>query len=180
MKKITELIPIPKENMQNLGISLVAIILFIFAVILPGYMTKLHLDKEIRTTRNQLEEHKNLLPLYQSLIKAPRGDSAVLVVPASLRLEKAGLDSALKAVRSISDKNKMTVIALIPDLGYGSKNDQAVAVNLSVRGSFKNFRTVLTNLGALPYIDHIEELSIQQKPNTQTLAFKIKIILAMR
>lgn len=179
MKKITELIPIPRENIQNLGISLIAIILFIFAVILPGYMNKLHLDREIITARSRLEEHKNLLPLYQSLIKAPMGHSAVLVVPAGLRLEKAGLDSALMTVRSISDKNKMTVMALIPDLSYGSKNEQSLAVNLTLRGSFENFRTVLTKLGALPYMDHIEELSIQQKPNTQTLAFKVKIILAM-
>lgn len=107
------------------------------------------------------------------------GHSAVLVVPAGLRLEKAGLDSALMTVRSISDKNKMTVMALIPDLSYGSKNEQSLAVNLTLRGSFENFRTVLTKLGALPYMDHIEELSIQQKPNTQTLAFKVKIILAM-
>lgn len=179
MKKITELIPVPRENIQNLVISLIAILLFIFAVILPGYMTKLRLDRELRTMRSQLEEHKNLLPLYQSLIKAPMGSSTILVVPTGMRLEKAGLDSALKSVRRISDKNKMTVIALIPDLSYGSKNDPSVAVNLTLRGSFENFRTVLAKLGALPYMDHIEELSIQQKPNTQTLAFKVKLILAM-
>lgn len=179
MKKITELIPLSKENMGNLLISLIVVALFVIAAILPSYLSKALLDKKIRVLRYQIEEHETLLPLYRSLINAPKGDSSVLIVPASSRLEKTGLDSALKAVSSISDKSGMTVISILPDLDYGTKNAGNMAVNIALRGNLENFRTVLTKLGALPYLNHIEELSIQQKPNTQTLAFKIKIILAM-
>lgn len=179
MKKIAEIIPIPKENMGNLLISLIVVALFVIAAILPSYLSKARLNKGIRALRYQIEEHEKLLPLYNALINAPKGDSAVLIVPASSRLEKAGLDSALKTVRSISDKSGMTVISILPDLDYGVKNSGAMTVNISLTGSFEDFRTVLTTLGTLPYVNHIEELSIQQKPNTKALAFKIKIILAM-
>lgn len=180
MKKIAEIILIHKENLQNLGISLIAIILFIFAVILPTYMTQLHLKLEIETKRGQIEEHKTLLPIYQSLSKDLKEKPTDLIVPEIIRLEKTEFDIVLKSVRSILDKNKMAINTIIPDLSPNIKNNQSIAVNLAIKGNFENFRAVMMDFGALPYIYRIQEFSIQQRPNTQTLDFKLKILLAIK
>lgn len=177
MKKIIEFIPVPKENLQNLVISLFVVVFFIGAALIPNYLAKTRLEKKISEVRYNLDKQNSLLPLYQTLLKASSGGSSVLVAPATVRLERAGLEAALKKLQGILDKSQMTGIAVLPDLGSVSKDVNFSAVNMSFRGSFENFRTVLLDLGALPYLERIEELSIKQE--TKDLAFKIKIILAM-
>lgn len=179
MKKISDIIPISKQNIYNLGISFFAVSVFIFVGIIPAYIKNSALEQNISTVRNKLEEHKGLLPLYVSLSMSPKQNADDFVVSEDMRLEKTGLTNILKAIRSVVTNSDMTVLKILPDLDYASKNPQAMSVSLSLTGKYKNLKTVLTGFARLPYIEHIEEISIQQKPNTQTLEIKLKIMLAM-
>jgi hypothetical protein len=46
-----------------------------------------------------------------------------------------------------------------------------------LKGEFANFRKMLIELGALPYLDRIEEIRIQQNPDA--MEFRIKIWIAI-
>jgi hypothetical protein len=49
--------------------------------------------------------------------------------------------------------------------------------NAVLEGEFANFRKMLIELGALPYLDRIEEIRIQQNPDS--MEFRIKIWIAL-
>ncbi|HXW69773.1 MAG TPA: hypothetical protein VEJ88_09235 [Dissulfurispiraceae bacterium] len=179
MKKIIGNIPVPRECMSNLLVSLAAVLVFLCAVIIPAYLSIADLEQKINNAQYRLEQNKTLAPLYASLAKAPGADVPALVVPAKTPLKRADISSALAAVRNIAGKASVAVININPDLNEASAHTQSLALDVSLRGSFENFRTVLANIGALPYVEQLESLSILREPNGQALDFKMKIILAV-
>jgi hypothetical protein len=179
MIKIKDITLVPKECMSNLIIGVVAVLVFVFATIIPRHLTGRNLDQKIGDVRYRLEEHKNILPLSDALKKASIGNLGPLVSPTKTSLAMAGLGNALKTLHDISGKSAMTVLSIRPDEGEAYKGVHSIAVKMSLKGSFQNFRTLLADLGALPYVDDMEELSIQQEPSGKRLAFKIKIKLAV-
>ncbi len=179
MKKIIGTIPVPRECMSNLLVSLAAVLVFLCAVIIPVYLSIADLEQKISNAQYRLEQNKTLAPLYASLAKAPGSDVPALIVPAKTTLKRADVNSALAAVRNIAGKSSVAVIYINPDLNEASAHTQSLALDVSLRGSFENFRTVLANIGALPYVEQLESLSILREPNGQALDFKIKIIVAV-
>ena len=179
MKKISWKIYVPRECVSNVVSSLAAVIVFACAAIIPSYLSRLDLEQQIGNARFRLEQHQTLLPLYESLKKAPRADFPALVVPVKTSLKKDDVDSALTAVRDIAVKSAVAVNYINPDLSAASAQTKSVAVDVSLIGSFENFRTVLANIGSLPYVENFQNLSMQRKANGQELDLKIKIILAV-
>ncbi|MGD0283079.1 MAG: type 4a pilus biogenesis protein PilO [Dissulfurispiraceae bacterium] len=179
MKKISDLISVPRECMSNLLVSLAAVIVFACAAIIPAYLSRADLEQKISNARYQLDQHQALLPLYESLKKAPRADFPALAAPTKAALKKAAVDSALTAVRDIAGKSSITVNYINPDLTDASAHSQSLALDVGLKGSFENFRTVLAYIYALPYVENLENISIQREPNGQALDFKMKIILAL-
>ena len=179
MKKIIGTISVPRECMSNLLSSLAAVIVFACAAIIPAYLSRVDLEQKISDARYRLDQHKTLLPLYESLKKAPRADFPALAAPVKTALKKADVGSALTAVRDIAGKSEIAVSYINLDLSDASAHTQSLALDVSLTGSFENFRTVLANIGALPYVENLENISIHRKPNGQTLDFKMKIILAV-
>jgi hypothetical protein len=48
-----------------------------------------------------------------------------------------------------------------------------------LKGEFANFRKMLIGLGAVPYLDRIEEINIQQQPYS-SMEFRMKIRIAIK
>jgi hypothetical protein len=69
----------------------------------------------------------------------------------------------------------LTSVVLNPDTVTGG--GKFLSANTVLRGDFFNLRKYLINLGAIPYIQHIEEISIQQKP--AAMEFNMKIWVAV-
>jgi hypothetical protein len=179
MKQIINSIFIPRECVRNLVISLAAVAVFLCAAIIPAYLKWLRLDARVSDVRYRIEEQKTLLPLFDSLKTTRLGSPATLQAPDKIKLDKSGIDSALMKLRDISDKAAMNIISIRPDLTSTPASAQSVAVNMSLRGSFENFRGLLAGLGALPYVENIENISIQQGAFGKMLDFKIKILLSV-
>lgn len=172
--------PIPKECISNLVVSLVAVLIFVCVTIIPSFLTGRRLVQQIGDAQYRLEEHKNILPLYESLKKtAPAERYELLVFPAKTALAMSGLESALKTLRDISAKSSMTVISIRPEEGEAFKGVKSLAVTMSLKGDFGNLRTLLLNLGALPYVEDVEGFSIRREPYGRALAFTIKIKLTV-
>jgi|GEM_PF-3032236 hypothetical protein len=179
MKKLFGTIYVPRECMSNLLVSLAAVIVFVCAAIIPAYLSRVDIQQKISNARYRLDQHQALLPLYESLKKAPRADFPALANPVKTALKKDNVSIALTAVRDIADKSALTVGYINPDISDSSAHTKSIALDVSLKGSFENFRTMLASIGALPYVENLENISIQRAPNGQALDFKIKIILAL-
>jgi len=56
-------------------------------------------------------------------------------------------------------------------------DSKSLLYNATVKGEFANFRRLLIGLGAVPFIDQIEEISIKQ--GRDNMEFKLKIWIAL-
>ncbi|MDA8085210.1 MAG: hypothetical protein M0Z75_00735, partial [Nitrospiraceae bacterium] len=67
MKKIAAAVPIPKECMKPLVISLIVLTVSVCGAVIPSRMEVVRLDKRISEARRKLDEQKNLMSLYAML-----------------------------------------------------------------------------------------------------------------
>ena len=70
----------------------------------------------------------------------------------------------------------MSVNSVRPDLSAPSASG-AVSVTISLAGGFDNFRTVLMNIGSLPFLENIESVSVQAMPESRMLNFNLKVLI---
>ena len=67
----------------------------------------------------------------------------------------------------------MTLVSAVPNLGALTGDAQFIAVDIVLRGNFINFRKFLITLGGIPYLEHIEEIAIQAKPDVKEYRLKL-------
>lgn len=175
---LTGLKLISKRKMVICLTALGGLVLFILGGIIPVQRYSVGLDREIKDIRFQLEEQKSLQPIYQSLkTKSMAGTGRVLPTP-----NKSGLARDLIAVvpptlRKIAVDANMDPLSVTPDVNALAGQPRYLIVHSVLRGEFHDFRRYLIGLGQLPYLEHIEEIEIQQNPDL--MEFKMKIWLAL-
>ena len=70
------------------------------------------------------------------------------------------------------------MVSLKPDLSTSAASSAFFLHNVVLKGEFANLRKMLIGLGAVPYLDRIEEINIQQYPDS--MEFRMKIWIALK
>ena len=70
------------------------------------------------------------------------------------------------------------MVSLKPDLSTSAASSAFLLHNVVLKGEFTNLRKMLIGLGAVPYLDRIEEINIQQNPGS--MEFRMKIWIALK
>ena len=136
------------------------------------------MDRQIKDIRFQVEEQKNLQPIYQSLkTKSQAGAARLLPIPEKSRLSRDLIAMVPPTLRKIAVNANMDPLSVTPDVNALAGRPRYLLVHSVVRGEFYDFRRYLIGLGQLPYLERIEEIEIQQNPDL--LEFKMKIWLAL-
>jgi hypothetical protein len=81
-------------------------------------------------------------------------------------------------IRMIAGRAGLMTVSLKPDLSTLDGSSTSLLHNLVLKGEFVNFRKMLIGLGAIPYLDRIEEISILQNPDS--MEFRMKIWIAIK
>lgn len=168
----------PRRSVNYLLFCLSGVLLFVFGGIAPAYWNRVQLDQEIMDARRRIEEYGTLQPVFHALQNLSVGASRTLTVPPRAALPRNDIEQVDATFREIAGRFGMKVLSTVPDfLSAGDPHE--LAVNVSLRGDFENFRNLLRKLGELPYVDHIEEFAIQRSGNQRALDIMIKISLAV-
>jgi hypothetical protein len=155
------------------------IVLFVLVGIFPLYHYNSNLVEENKKLKNQIEEQKKLQPIYSTLLKTiDNKDSRVLPNPGKTTILRGETGKFQDDVRMIADKAGLTMVSLKPDLSTLAGSSTSLLSNVVLKGEFANFRKMLIGLGDVPYLDRIEEISIQQYPDY--LEFRMKIWIAIK
>ena len=171
-------IKIPRQSIIYLVVCLSGILVFVFAGILPYQRSITRLDQEISKTRADLSVQEELYPLYMSLTrKAPAKSSSALPIPAKSVLPRSQVDRIPTSVREMAARSGMNVMSVSPDLSTLTGNTQEMPVRIVMRGDFLKFRNFLLGLGAVPYVERVEEIQIQQNPDRMEFRTKIWLVL---
>jgi hypothetical protein len=168
----------PRQSMIYLLLCLTGILIFIFAGILPNSRTMAELSTKTTDVQFQLEEQRALSPIQKSLQdKSEKKESEILPLPAKGILVQAKINTLPMTFSTAARMSGMSMVSAIPTFAALPGEAQFLSVNVVLRGDFINLRKFLINLGGIPYVTQIEEIAIQQKPDTKE--FRLKIWVAV-
>jgi len=168
----------PRQSITYLLLCLTGVLIFIFAGILPNNRTMADLSTKTAAVRFQLEEQRELSPFRKSLQeKSEKKESEILPLPAKGNLAQAKIDTLPMTFSTAAKVSGMTLVSAIPNLNALTGNAQALSINVVLRGNFIDLRKFMIHLGGIPYVKQIEEIAIQQKPDTKE--FRLKIWVAV-
>ncbi len=169
----------PRRSLNYLLFCLAGALIFVFGGIVPAYWNHVHLAQKISEARRLIEENEALRPVFGSLQNARGNVSSILTVPARAAMQRSELERVNASFRDIAGRAGMKVVSIVPDLVSG-EDTRLLAVNLSLRGNFEDFRNVLKSVGELPYVDHIEEFAVRRAGNSRALDVTMQIMLAVK
>jgi Tfp pilus assembly protein PilO len=154
------------------------ILLVVGLGILPLYSYNYNRSQAVKKIQNQIDEQKELGQIYQLIRKAAeKKEVHTLPNPAKAKLSSHDADKFQDSFRAEAAKSGMTTVSLMPDVKTIAGGSQSLLYNATITGEFANFRRLLVGLGALPYIDQIEEINIKQ--NSDSMEFTLKIWIAL-
>jgi hypothetical protein len=155
------------------------IFLFVLVGIFPLYQYNSHRINENKKLKYQIEEQKELGPIYLTLLKIlSNKDLRVLPNPEKQAIPRGEAGKFQDDFRNIVGKAGLMMVSNTPDLNSSAGSSSSLLHNVVLRGELANFRKILIGLGSIPYLDRIEEISIQQYPDS--MEFKMKIWIALK
>jgi hypothetical protein len=154
------------------------VFLFMLVGIIPLYHYNSNLIDENKKLKNQIEEQKEQKPIYLNLLKTlSNKDLRVLPNPGKQAIPRGEVGKFQDDFRNIAGKAGLMVISNTPDLNSSAGSSSSLLHTVVLKGEFTNFRKILIGLGSFPYLDRIEEISIQQYPDSMEFKMKIRIAL---
>lgn len=154
------------------------IIFFIIAGIIPLSRYNASLNNDIKKIKLQIEEQRNLNSMYTMLTKnMGKKHLQILPNPARTALARQEASKFQDVFREIAKKSGLKIVSISPELSTLTTSSRFLLHTAVVRGDFVDFRKMLIGLGYLPYLEKIEEISIQQYPDA--LEFEMKISIAL-
>ena len=155
------------------------ILFFLLVGIFPLYHYNSKLIEKNKELKNQIEEQKELRPVYLNLLKTlSNKDLRILPNPEKKPISRGEAEKFQDDIRTIARQAGLMTIALSPDLSTLAGSSTSLLHNVVLKGEFANFRKMLIGLGVVPYLDSIEEINIQQYPDS--MEFKMKIWIALK
>jgi Tfp pilus assembly protein PilO len=168
----------PRQSIIYLVLCLTGILIFVLAGILPNNLTMAELSTKTTAIQSRLEEQRALSPFQKSLQdKGEIKESLILPLPAKGTLGQAKIGTLPITLRTAAVMSGLSLVSAIPIFTAMPGDAQILPVNVVLRGDFMNLRKFLVTLGGIPYVTQIEEIAIQQKPDTKE--FRLKIWVAV-
>ena len=170
-------IHINQKSILYLLICLGGVIAYILLTILPTQKLLTGMDEDIVNNQEQVEKQKILFPVYQELFKQLQiKDTKLLPFPAETELGRERIGEVPAIFSEIAHRNNLEA-DVIPDVNTIPRGAGLLKVDARVQGDFFDFRKYLTDLGATPYVRHIEEIQI--KPMSEFKEFTVRFWLAL-
>ena len=167
---------LPSRNIILIILFGGGIIFFVLLSIFPNYITYSNLENEINTMRNQIEEQKILSPIFSDLSnKAKFEYPESLPFPKTEKLSRNKTGKISEIIQNIVLLNNFTVNSILTDIGGLMDETGILKISLEITGDFMNLRNLILQLGALPYLEHIENIRIDSAGNRQNILLKLWI-----
>jgi hypothetical protein len=165
---------IPRQSIIYILLCLTGITIFLLGGIIPNGKKMSEMDTQTAEIKFRLEEQKALGSLHQSLKgKNEKKASDVLPLPAKGILAQAKIDTLPLNLTTAAKTSGLSLVSATPNLTAMTGDAQLISVNVILRGDFINFRKFLINLGGIPYVQHIEAIQIEEKPDTREFRMKV-------
>jgi len=100
-----------------------------------------------------------------------------LPFPGKGRLSRDKIDEVPSIFGEIAQKSGLEAVSISPDVKSIATNSGVLLLNAALKGDFFDFRKFLIELGKIAYLEHIEQIQIQEILVGRK--FRLKIWLAL-
>jgi len=167
-----------KQSLTYLVFCAAILFLFIFAGIIPASRSLIEQETRLTDMKYRIEEQRMLAPFYKTLQeRGEKKESEFLPLPERGKLPQSRINTIPMSFGAAAKMSGMSLVSATVDLSSMGGDGRLLAVNTILRGGFINFRKFLISIGGTPYVHHIEEISIQEIPDTRE--FRLKIWVAI-
>ncbi len=156
------------------------ILIIILALMLPSYLTTAKSIAENEKIKSQIKEQKDLGPIYSALVSATNNKD-VLALPNPAKKPVSRSEAVVKFqgdFREMAKKSGMIVVSFAPDLTSSTGSSTSFLYNIMLKGQYADFRKIIAGLGAMPYLDRIDEINCQQ--GIDYMEFKMQVWIAVK
>ena len=134
-------------------------------------------DEEIAQLKQQVKIQEMLYPVYRELIKeATQKSPEKLPVPETSKIPRNNLSEANEAFIKIAQENNVTFASAVPDASSYLEDTGHLIMNVEYDGDFFQLRGLLLKICQLPFLESIEEMTLEASKETRRISFKLKII----
>ena len=160
------------QSLLVLVICVVGILTFLLLILLPSQKTSAELDQQIDNLNVRIEEQR----MFHSLLKrAKMAPPSALPSPEKTKLAHDGMNTISKVFQDIAVRHNLKLEEVKTDVSSMMEDSGYLMMRLRLSGNFYKFRDFLVDLGSVPSLEHIEEISI--RPMKTAREFRIKLWL---
>ena len=153
------------------------IVVFIFLIIIPSQNISAELDQDIEKLNDRIKKQRILRPVFDSLLKRAKEDKSTgLPATKKKKLARDDIKKISEILQEIARRHGFEVRDIKTDLREMMNNSGYMLMNLHIAGDFMNFRGFMVELGTIPALALIEELSIRAIEASRE--YKLKIWMA--
>jgi len=169
---------IPRQSIIYIMVCLIGLAIFILVGILPNVWTMEELGKQTVDAQFQLEEKRTLSPIQKSLHdRSIKKEPDILPLPVKGKLSRTEINTLPITFGALAKTSGLSVTSAVPNVNALTGEATSLSVNVVLKGDFVNFRNFLIRLGGNPAVQRIEEIVVQQKPDSKE--FRLKIWVAI-
>ena len=162
------------QSVLVLVICVVGILSFLFLILLPSQKTSAELDQEIDKLNVRIEEQRILTPVFHSLLnRAKTAPPSMLPSPEKTKLTHGDMNSISKVFQDIAVRNNLKLEEIKTDVTSAMEDSGYMMMWLRLSGNFYKFRDFLVDLGSIPSLEQIEEVSIRPVKTARELQIKL-------
>jgi hypothetical protein len=171
----------PKHWLLTFLTCFAGALLFVIVGLQPLHGRVSRLNGEILELRGRVSEQEVLYPVYTDLLESSIKDEAPGIVARTRRplaQQEIGTLSAL--VSGLAQSSKLQLASLTPETDSLAGGAKRMPVRAALRGGFSDMRGFLLELENLPFVEHMEELQIQDFAGPKELRLKMWVAVSDR
>jgi hypothetical protein len=112
--------------------------------------------------------------VFHSLLKqAKTAPPSMLPSPEKTKLTHGDINSISKVFQDIAVHHNLKLEEIKTDVSSVMEDSGYLMMRLRLSGNFYKFREFLVDLGSIPYLEHIEEISIRPVKTARELSIKL-------
>lgn len=168
-----------KLSLINFLICGGGIIIFGIFALYPNQRALNAMDAKIEQMKMHIEEQQALQPVFKELMKVTQEkQSDLLPFPERLLLERNSIGKVSSQIKDIAHSNGLVLEEITPDVNTLIDDSGHLRMYLKSKGPFSDFRQFLIGIGAIPYLEHIEQIQIRTIQGSEDLDITLKIWMA--
>jgi len=162
------------QSLAIFGICAVGIVAFWVLIIFPSQKTVEDLDQEINQLNGRIEEQRILTPVFHNLLqRAKMKGPTRLPSPEKSKLSHGDMNAISTVFQDIARRCNLKLDEVTTDVNSLVQESGYLVMRIQISGNFFDFRKFLVDIGSIPYLEHIEEVSIRSGNASKELSLKI-------